>query len=93
MGNSAIQTPETETENFSKTEENLTSAELKEKHDEYLFPSVINYYSDAIAFESGKGCYLTDVEGKEYLDFFGGILTVSQKQSSVWSEAVAPRTS
>lgn len=77
MGNSVTQTPETEVENFSKTEENLTSAELKEKHDEYLFPSVINYYSEAIALESGKGCYVTDVDGKEYLDFFGGILTVS----------------
>ena len=77
MGNSVTQTPETEVENFSKTEENLTSAELKEKHDEYLFPSVINYYSEAIALESGKGCYVTDIDGKEYLDFFGGILTVS----------------
>ena len=77
MGNSVTQTPETEVENFSKTEENLTSAELKEKHDEYLFPSVINYYSEAIALESGKGCYVIDVDGKEYLDFFGGILTVS----------------
>ena len=77
MGNSVTQTPETKIENFSKTEENLTSAELKEKHDEYLFPSVINYYSEAIALESGKGCYVTDVDGKEYLDFFGGILTVS----------------
>ena len=77
MGNSVTQTPETEVENNSKTEENLTSAELKEKHDEYLFPSVINYYSEAIALESGKGCYVKDVDGKEYLDFFGGILTVS----------------
>ena len=77
MGNSVTQTPETEVENSSKTEKNLTSAELKEKHDEYLFPSVINYYSEAIALESGKGCYVKDVDGKEYLDFFGGILTVS----------------
>ena len=77
MGNSVTRTPETEEDYISNKEENLTSAELKEKHDEYLFPSVINYYSEAIALESGKGCYVTDVEGKEYLDFFGGILTVS----------------
>ncbi len=77
MGNSVTQTPETEVENASKTKKNLTSAELKEKHDEYLFPSVINYYSEAIALESGKGCYVKDVDGNEYLDFFGGILTVS----------------
>ena len=77
MANSVTRTPEPEVKDISDIEENLTSAELKEKHDEYLFPSVINYYSEAIALESGKGCYLKDVEGKEYLDFFGGILTVS----------------
>jgi len=77
MGNSVTQTHETEVGISSKTEENLTSAKLKEKHDEYLFSSVINYYSEVVALESGKGCYLKDVDGKEYLDFFGGILTVS----------------
>ncbi|MCH6575221.1 MAG: aminotransferase class III-fold pyridoxal phosphate-dependent enzyme, partial [Bacteroidetes bacterium] len=54
-----------------------TSAEVKKRHDEYLFSSVINYYEDAISLESGKGCVVTDVEGKDYLDFFGGILTIS----------------
>ncbi len=54
-----------------------TSAEVKKVHDEYLFPSVINYYREPIAIESGKGCVVRDVEGNDYLDFFGGILTVS----------------
>jgi len=54
-----------------------TNAELKQKHDELLFPCTVNYYAEPIAFEKGEGVRLTDVEGNEYLDFFGGILTVS----------------
>ena len=48
-----------------------------EKQARYLFPSTINYYAEPIAFASGRGLRLTDTEGREYLDFFGGILTVS----------------
>ncbi len=55
----------------------MTNAEIKKKHDEYLFPCTMNYYSEPIAFAKGEGVRLTDVEGTEYLDFFGGILTVS----------------
>ncbi len=47
------------------------------KQKEFLFPCVINYYSEPIAFTRGQGMRLTDTEGREYLDFFGGILTVS----------------
>jgi 4-aminobutyrate aminotransferase len=52
-------------------------ATIIEKHGQFLFPSVINYYAEPIAFARGKGVYLYDVEGREYLDFFGGILTIS----------------
>ncbi|MFH2009986.1 MAG: aspartate aminotransferase family protein [bacterium] len=52
-------------------------ATIMKKHGEFLFPSVINYHAEPIAFKSGKGTRLTDVNGVEYLDFFGGILTVS----------------
>lgn len=50
---------------------------ILEKHKEFLFPCVANYYAEPIVFASGEGMYLTDIEGKRYLDFFGGILTVS----------------
>jgi 4-aminobutyrate aminotransferase-like enzyme len=50
---------------------------IMDKHGEFLFPSVINYHKEPIAFAKGKGMRLTDVNGVEYLDFFGGILTVS----------------
>ncbi|HUQ01716.1 MAG TPA: aspartate aminotransferase family protein, partial [Kofleriaceae bacterium] len=54
-----------------------TNKEVAEKQKELLFPCVTTYYEEPIAFERGEGAKLWDVEGTEYLDFFGGILTVS----------------
>jgi len=50
---------------------------IMDKHGKFLFPSVINYHAEPIAFAKAKGLRMTDVNGVEYLDFFGGILTVS----------------
>jgi len=44
---------------------------------EYLFPCVGTYYERPLTIVRGQGMYLTDSQGAEYLDFFGGILTVS----------------
>jgi len=44
---------------------------------EYLFPCVGTYYERPLTLVQGNGMYLTDAQGVEYLDFFGGILTVS----------------
>jgi len=49
---------------------------LKKQRD-FIFPSVVNYYEEPLAFERGEGQYLYGVDGKRYLDFFGGILVVS----------------
>ena len=56
------------------------SAEIRAKHKQYLFPSVANYYEESVVLESGKGARLQDLDGNKYLDFFGGILTVSLGQ-------------
>jgi len=53
------------------------SAELEGLQKEYLFPCVATYYEQPLTLVRGKGMYLTDSQGTEYLDFFGGILTVS----------------
>jgi 4-aminobutyrate aminotransferase-like enzyme len=55
----------------------LTSAEITAKHRQYLFPSTATYYDQPVALESGKGCHVRDFDGNRYLDFFGGILTIS----------------
>ena len=57
--------------------ETLSAAEVRAKHKEFLFPATSNYYDEPIVLAEGKGLRLKDVDGREYLDFFGGILTVS----------------
>ena len=53
------------------------AAEVRRKHAEYLLPAVANYYAEPVVLESGAGLRVRDADGREYLDFFGGILTVS----------------
>ena len=46
------------------------------KRHKTVMPSWISlFYEEPIELASGKGCWVTDSEGVEYLDFFGGILT------------------
>ena len=54
-----------------------SNAAVAARHKELIFPCAVNYYEEPIAFARGEGARLWDVEGTEYLDFFGGILTVS----------------
>ncbi len=54
----------------------MDSKQVRKKHDEILF-STANYYEEPIVLAKGKGVRLEDLDGKQYLDFFGGILTVS----------------
>ena len=53
------------------------SKNIREKHNEYLFEAVKNFYKEPIVVESGKMFRVKDIDGNSYLDFFGGILTVS----------------
>jgi 4-aminobutyrate aminotransferase len=49
--------------------------ELLERHRKVLPSWLALYYEEPIELVSGKGCVVTDAEGRDYLDFFGGILT------------------
>ncbi len=53
------------------------AGDLLTRHRESLFPSVALFYDDPIELRSGEGQMVRDGEGREYLDFFGGIATVS----------------
>jgi 4-aminobutyrate aminotransferase-like enzyme len=55
----------------------MTPDEMRRKHREHLWPCTSTFYSDPLAIVEGKGVTVTDSEGREYLDFFGGILTTS----------------
>ena len=60
-----------------QTTNTMSSAEARRKHDTYMFPAVKTLYKEALVAVEGKGTRVTDADGKTYLDFFGGILTIS----------------
>jgi len=51
--------------------------EIIDKHRQYIFSCVANYYEEPLVIDRAKGCYVYDVDGREFLDFFGGIVTIS----------------
>ncbi len=51
--------------------------EIIQKQKEYLIPTVATYYKEPLPIVRGEGQYVWDTEGRQYLDIFGGILTVS----------------
>ncbi|PYV28807.1 MAG: aspartate aminotransferase family protein [Acidobacteria bacterium] len=56
--------------------------EVLRKNKQYIFPCVVNYYTEPLVADHAQGQYLWDSEGRRYLDFFGGILTVSVGHSN-----------
>jgi alanine-glyoxylate transaminase/(R)-3-amino-2-methylpropionate-pyruvate transaminase len=58
-------------------DEKSRGAAVAAKFKQYLFPSNATYYAEPLALESGAGTRVRDFDGRDYLDFFGGILTVS----------------
>jgi 4-aminobutyrate aminotransferase len=42
-----------------------------------LFPAVFHYYAEPLVLTRAQDQYVWDADGNQYLDFFGGILTVS----------------
>lgn len=54
----------------------MNSNTIRQKHAEFLFPCVANYYQEPIVITEGHGSQVRDADGREYLDFFGGILTL-----------------
>src|SRR5215510_3864330 len=50
--------------------------EIVEKYARYLY-GLGTYYKEPLPFVRGEGKWLFDADGRKYLDFFGGIVTVS----------------
>jgi 4-aminobutyrate aminotransferase-like enzyme len=61
----------------TQTKQITRSEEVVRKHKEYLWPAVTNFYEQPLVADHASMQYVWDVEGRKYLDFFGGILTVS----------------
>lgn len=52
------------------------AAEILRKHREYLWPAVVHYYARPLVAARARMQHVWDIEGKKYLDFFGGIVTI-----------------
>jgi hypothetical protein len=55
----------------------MTKQEIILANQQHLFPSVFHYYREPLVVTNAKDQYVWDIDGNQYLDFFGGIVTVS----------------
>jgi 4-aminobutyrate aminotransferase-like enzyme len=55
----------------------MTKDEIILANENFLFPAVFHYYRDPLVVARARDQYVWDADGNQYLDFFGGIVTVS----------------
>jgi 4-aminobutyrate aminotransferase len=55
----------------------MTKEEIILANKEFLFPCVFHFYKEPLVVARAKDQYVWDADGNQYLDFFGGIVTVS----------------
>jgi 4-aminobutyrate aminotransferase-like enzyme len=54
----------------------MNASEITEKYKKYLY-GLSTYYKEPLPFVKGEGKWLYSADGRKFLDFFGGIVTVS----------------
>ena len=55
----------------------MTKQEIIIANKEFLFPAVFHFYKEPLVIARAKDQYVWDADGNQYLDFLGGIVTVS----------------
>jgi len=55
----------------------MTKEEIILANKDYLFPAVFHYFKEPLVVARARDQYVWDADGKQYLDFLGGIVTVS----------------
>src|SRR5712692_4157499 len=55
----------------------MTKQDIILANQEFLFPAVFHYYREPLVISRAKDQYVYDADGNQYLDFFGGIVTIS----------------
>ncbi|MFN7995676.1 MAG: aspartate aminotransferase family protein [Bryobacteraceae bacterium] len=55
----------------------MTKDEILLAGQEFLFPAMFHYYREPLVITRAKNQFVYDAAGRQYLDFFGGILTIS----------------
>ncbi|HWZ33480.1 MAG TPA: aspartate aminotransferase family protein [Bryobacteraceae bacterium] len=54
----------------------MTKQEIILANQQYLYPAVFHYYKEPLVVTRAKDQYVWDIDGNQYLDFFGGIVTI-----------------
>ncbi len=60
----------------------MTKDEIIRKKQQFMFNCQTTYFKDPMVIDHAKGQYVWDIEGKQYLDFLGGIVTISVGHSN-----------
>jgi 4-aminobutyrate aminotransferase len=55
----------------------MTKEEIILAQKEFIFPSVFHYFKEPLVLTHAKDQHVWDADGNQYLDFFGGIVTIS----------------
>jgi 4-aminobutyrate aminotransferase len=55
----------------------MSRDEILLAHQQHMFPAMFHYYRDPLVITRAKNQFVYDADGREYLDFFGGIVTIS----------------
>jgi 4-aminobutyrate aminotransferase-like enzyme len=55
----------------------MTKEEIILAQKEFVFPSVFHYFKEPLVLTHAKDQHVWDIDGNQYLDFFGGIVTIS----------------
>jgi len=55
----------------------MTKEDILIANRDHLFPSVFHYYKEPLVVSHAKDQFVWDADGNQYLDFFGGIVTIS----------------
>jgi 4-aminobutyrate aminotransferase len=55
----------------------MTKQEIILANQRYLFPCVFHFFKEPLVVERAKDQFVWDADGNQYLDFFGGIVTIS----------------
>jgi 4-aminobutyrate aminotransferase-like enzyme len=60
----------------------MTKDEIIRKKQEFIFNCATTYFKDPIVIDHAKMQHVWDIDGKQYLDFLGGIVTISVGHSN-----------
>ncbi len=60
----------------------MTKEEIIRKKQEFVFNCAATYFKDPMVIDHAKGQYVWDIDGNQFLDFLGGIVTVGVGHSN-----------